>query len=212
MKSWVPNNTTTTRGFHSTASGTTYTAEDTSSASFARVAVTTVPTRDVSLAQLTYSVESNQTMAGPDKTSSCERSEWQRSALTKRRACKSEVQRRAAASLLASSRQPAAPTAPETEQRGLAASHSPRTTSQQVPRLVNWGRRGPTHTTETNQWTTGPSSAFPFIASPSVPWRHCRHSAFGYTGAQRPEQQRRQFRHYQQQHEQWYNYQQRKQQ
>nr|XP_054922882.1 mucin-5AC-like isoform X2 [Dermacentor andersoni] len=183
MKPWVSKNTMTTRqagAFHGTGSGTTYTAEDTPSASLARAAVSTVPAQDVSLSQLTYSFESGQTIAGPGKTS-CERSERQRSPLTKRRACKSEGQLRASPPLLAPRRQPAAPTALETEQHGLPCSHRPRTKSQQVPGLVNVGQRGPTHTTETTLWTAGSSSTFPFIASPSGPWRRCGHSAFLYT-------------------------------
>ncbi|KAL1478430.1 hypothetical protein MTO96_016269 [Rhipicephalus appendiculatus] len=182
MKRWVPENPTTTTMrlggvFHSTASGTTFTAGNNPSASLAPAADVAAPR--VSLAQLTYSVESGPTTSGQDKASSCETTSDRGHSASKRRTWKSEGQLRAARPHAAPSGQTADPAAlPDPEQRRLLRGHRARTSPQQVPAL---GSVGESRTAETTQWTGLSSSAYPFIPVPSGLWFSCGHSPLMHT-------------------------------
>ncbi|KAH7947587.1 hypothetical protein HPB52_013857 [Rhipicephalus sanguineus] len=139
MKRWVSENTTRQGGvFHSTTSGTAYTPEDNPSAGVAPAAVKDVPAPRVSLAQLTYSVESGTTTSG--QASSYETSDGRHSG-TKRRAWKSEGQLRAARPRVAPAGETADPASlPESEQRRLPRARRAGTSPQQVPGLTKVGR------------------------------------------------------------------------
>lgn len=170
MKRWVSENTTRQGGvFHSTTSGTAYTPEDNPSAGVAPAAVKDVPAPRVSLAQLTYSVESGTTTSG--QASSYETSDGRHSG-TKRRAWKSEGQLRAARPRVAPAGETADPASlPESEQRRLPRARRAGTSPQQVPGLTKVGR---SPTTETTQWNG--VSSYPFIPVPSGMWFSCGHS------------------------------------
>ncbi|KAH7938024.1 hypothetical protein HPB49_019283 [Dermacentor silvarum] len=97
MRRWVSEdttNTTTRRGqdFRSTTTGTPYTTDDTPSTSFARAPAPSAPAQDVSLGQLTYSINSSLPSSARCKAPTCERHEQLRA--VRHRACQSEGQLR----------------------------------------------------------------------------------------------------------------------
>ncbi|XP_070394549.1 uncharacterized protein [Dermacentor albipictus] len=182
MRRWVSEDTTTTathddKGSRSTATGATYTADDTPSAGFARAGAPTCPAQDVSLGQLTYSVNSNLPSSAQCKAPPCER--HPRLHAVWHRGCQSDGQLRPTL-LPPPPRQPVnatppLPPVPEGQQMGM--------TSQRAHGVLHQGQGGQCaqHPAETTQWTSGSPTCFTAGSFPLIPWHwrrsRCSHGA-----------------------------------
>nr|XP_054922686.1 peroxisome proliferator-activated receptor gamma coactivator-related protein 1-like [Dermacentor andersoni] len=182
MRRWVSEDTTTTathddKDFRSASTGTAYTADETPSASFARAETPTAPAQDVSLGQLTYSINSSLPSSAQCKAPPCER--HQRLRAVRHRGCQSEGQLRPIL-LPPPPRQPVNATPPLPP---VPEGHQLGTTSQQAHGVFHQGQggQGAQHPAETTQWTSGSSTGFTAGSVPLVPWHwrrsRCRHVA-----------------------------------